>query len=240
MKVRIIGIDFGTSNSALGYRDFTKDENGNLVAESEPQLFSANAYKTIPTLVCERDNYGDVFADECPNVDSDDFKFVSSNFKMDFLEKVKLQEDVHEFIQSNSETIDALRLTKKFFKFLYESYRNINKTSESVLATEYEIRTIVTCPVRTTETQKKALVCVAELAGFKNGSTPDEATTVMRYALGKPNSELRKILMSLPEDSHLKILIVDMGAGTTDMVLYDYCASIIQAIFRKMFSIDEK
>lgn len=221
MLKRIIGIDFGTSNSVLGFRDFTADDKGNLKIQSGCVPIAEEG-KTIPTLVFEKNGQFTIQKDYYSASCYSEY-VVHQNFKMDFLEFANSCNDIETEIKSATPEI-SVRLTKFFFQHLFQSYIKANNIASQELESNYEIETIVTCPVRTTELQKRALVAVAAYAGFPNVSTLDEAITVMRFALAKQDGVLREKLENVPEGTHLKFLIADMGAGTTDMVLYDYCA----------------
>jgi hypothetical protein len=213
MKLRVIGIDFGTSNSALGFRDYEKTED-TLTPISDQIIISENDSGVLPTLIIEKNEYieNDLFAfNALRRATSEDGLDVKSNFKMDLFDEV-----------SEESKKEAVRLTEKYFTYFYKMYKNKDNLSEESRE-GYQFETIITCPVRTQFTQKDILVRAAQKAGFPNVQIEDEAMTVMRYAMGR--ADYRKLLENEYEGTDFKILIVDMGAGTTDMILYSLKAN---------------
>jgi molecular chaperone DnaK (HSP70) len=226
--IRYIGIDFGTSKSAICYQEYDESKKV-LHAGVEPVMVSIDKMPMVPTIVWidehgSPEHYGkqaEMFGYQQP----DDLKenFLKENFKLD-LES-----------QNSDTRQEAKKLLSGFLSFLHEHYKGTKPRG-----VEIEEQTYISYPARWEEGPKERqkpedirqiLVEAAQTAGFTQVQAMSEPRAAMQYFLTfePPHmAPLKKQMQQLQgqqiiqDDKPLVVLLIDMGAGTTDLVLYQY------------------
>lgn len=203
---RIIGVDFGTSTSVIRVKRY---ENGTYVGEKlETRDVVFNNTPITPTLVLQKNEDPSVcyFGYEAQNPKD---KFTSfHSFKMD-LES------------SDPEAKARARdLTAAFYGYLAQEYKS---QSDGGYLGEYEDkkRTLISYPVKWSEETKAFMLETAKKAGFPNVTGMDEAQAAIQAVTVMSADHLKKHGL-LTAGQTATILLIDMGAGTTDLVLARY------------------
>lgn len=198
--VRVVGIDFGTSTSLIKVKRYQNGEPlgdrflttsvtfGN--GEADSKAVTIVRKNADGTMTCGRD------ADE-PVEGARIFK----NFKIDLecenTEKREL----------------ARQLTESFLAYMYTWYTQQSSTLGSV---EDEEQTIISYPVKWKNETRTFMEQAARKAGFKNVTSMDEASAALYTVLCQKAGELEKQgILKSGQNGYL--LLVDMGAGTTDL-----------------------
>lgn len=202
---RVIGIDFGTSTTYMNVKRY----NGNKPLE--------DAFSYMPVMFNYGESSGYVSTIVRENADG----------SFDFGEKASEQMDgatIYTEIKMQLENPDeakrlqARRIVKAFFKFLYDTYAQQAANLGSADDTE---ETVVSYPVKWQKETADFMLEAAKEAGFRNVRGMDEATaavsTVLCHNAGKN-------LIHADKPGYL--MLVDMGAGTTDLVVCKYEADI--------------
>ena len=198
---RVIGIDFGTSTTYMN----TKNYEGCKADQSElgymPITFNFGAQNGFVQTIMRENSDGTFDFGEKADSEIDGTKKIYREFKMNL-------ESADEEKKS-----EARNATEKFFKFLYESYnRQIENLGESV-----EENTLVSYPVKWQKETGEFMVKAAEKAGFKNVIGIDEASAAVTAVLVQ-NKNTDLIGSGKPG----YLMLVDMGAGTTDITICKY------------------
>ncbi len=203
--VRVIGIDFGTSSTYMSVkrydpRDPTEDSFNYIPVsfehgESKGSLISVIRENSDGTL-----DFGRVANEEA------DGAVVYSNFKMNL-------ESPDEALREKSRW-----LVKELFKYLHKMYeQQLGQLGEK----DDEVETNISYPVKWQRSTADFMVNAAKEAGFKNVTGIDEATAAVTTVLSRQFDDLALTKMISP-DRPGYILLVDMGAGTTDCALCKY------------------
>lgn len=114
----------------------------------------------------------------------------------------------------------ARELTEEFFAFLYKEYASQSEGGHLGSYGDGE-RTIVSYPVKWSDESKRFMLEAAKKAGFKNVEGMDEA----QAAISAVTVQSEDILISkglFRAGAPSNILLIDMGAGTTDLALCRY------------------
>lgn len=213
--IRYIGVDFGTSTSAVFHKDYHEDGRPLRKDDASPVKFDINK-TTVPTLVLEDPEGRTYFGWEAERRARSKPKlqeYLRSEFKM-----VLVAEDPGEVER-------AKELAGKFFEHLYKTYREQATAGHGV---EVEERTFVSYPAKWPAAAREATIEAAKEAGFMNVEGVEEPSAAMSYFLNVRTSavedameelRLREVLV---EGEPVTTLLIDMGAGTTDFVLYRY------------------
>ena len=198
--IRVVGIDFGTSTSLIKVKRYQNGEPlgdrfltssvtfGN--GEADTKAVTIVRKNADGTMTCGRD------ADE-PVEGARIFK----NFKIDLecenTEKREL----------------ARQLTESFLAYMFTWYTQQSSTLGSV---EDEEQTIISYPVKWKNETRTFMEQAARKAGFKNVTSMDEASAALYTVLCQKAGELGKQgILKSGQNGYL--LLVDMGAGTTDL-----------------------
>ncbi|MCD8278585.1 hypothetical protein [Enterocloster citroniae] len=198
--IRVVGIDFGTSTSLIKVKRYQDGEPlgdrflttsvtfGN--GEADTKAVTIVRKNADGTMTCGRD------ADE-PVEGARIFK----NFKVDLecenTEKREL----------------ARQLTESFLAYMFTWYTQQSSTLGSV---EDEEQTIISYPVKWKNETRTFMEQAARKAGFKNVTSMDEASAALYTVLCQKAGELGKQgILKSGQNGYL--LLVDMGAGTTDL-----------------------
>ena len=205
--VRYIGIDFGTSSSVVCYKDYRPD--GTPVDTGDPHMVKFSEYSNlIPTLVLE-DTGSLYFGDEAETKAEYNPERLYSEFKMGLVGPEGSRYD------------KALELTRAFIGRLYEQYMN-NATSP--MDATVEEHTYISYPAKWPEPVRDLMVEIARAAGFPDVAGMTEPEAAMRYFLTTKTGRYKELADRgvLQVDHPILVLLIDMGAGTSDFVLYRY------------------
>lgn len=198
---RIIGIDFGTSTTYMNVKRY----NGDQPIEDR--------FSYLPVVFNYGESSGFVASVVRENADG----------SFDFGEKAEKQLDgaeIYKEIKMSLESPDehkrseARRITKEFFKYLYETY---TQQAASFGGTDDIEETIISYPVKWQTETTRFMIEAAQEAGFQNVHGMDEASAaVMAVLCQNANSNL------ISADKSGYLMMIDMGAGTTDLVVCKY------------------
>ena len=198
-----VGIDFGTSTTMVKAKisDKTKKEN----LECKSVTFTQTGIPTTPTLIRKKETdcwYGHKAEQQViPNSQ------LYSNFKLDLLNET-----------DSSKKMEAIQLIHEFFHYLFACY---NEQKGYLFGNEQvEEETKVSYPAQWNEELREVMIDSAKKAGFKNVIGVDEATAAVHCILKAKQKELeQKGYLKIGRPLHM--LVIDMGAGTTDLAFVD-------------------
>ena len=198
MLQRVVGIDFGTSTSVIRTKLYNDDAPVGQRLDKMAVVFD-NGASMVPTLVRRVSNdytYG--FDAKIPRQQSELF----SSFKVD------LQNEDQE--KANN----AKFLTEKFFEYLFSIYRHQLVTG-CFGDPNIDDLTFVSFPVKWTEETRQFMLEAARKAGFSNVVGKDEAEA----AITAVSVQCQNILENVTGGELSNVMLIDMGAGTTDIVI---------------------
>lgn len=203
MTERLIGIDFGTSTTVVHVKNYTdgKPSGGD---GTSIQYVEFDGQGMVPTLIQKaEDTYYFGYDAKQPKKDERLYR----NFKM------KLESS------DEKERKEAEELTLLFFRFLHEAYEE----QKVHFGTAQSERTLISYPAKWTERTRLFMISCAERAGFPNVRGMDEPTAAM-YSVCVQERERMEGLGVLKKGKSSYVLMIDMGAGTTDLALCRYQA----------------
>lgn len=202
---RLVGIDFGTSTSIVKIKRYDQgapvgDSHvsssvtfGNGESDSKAVTAVRISREGIPTCGAEA-------LDPLPG------STVHQEFKMD-LES-----------PNREKRRQAMERTEDYFRYLYNWY---DHQRSDLGAIDDEERTLVSYPVKWRQEAREYLLKAARNAGFQNVSGMDEPTAALYATLCRKMSEINQQgLLCAGESGYM--LLVDMGAGTTDLAVCRY------------------
>lgn len=199
MITRRIGIDFGTSTTVMMYKDYS---DGKPIDSRNPVIITDDGVDTIPTVVRKVTGGETLFGKQAE--DSEESGEVYENFKM------KLASEGEQYQQ-------AIALTEEFFKYLRELYEAYLVDGEECDREETWISYPAKWKPKVIEDMKQA----ARNAGFKNVEGMDEPTAAVNSLVYQNQESLqRQGLLDVNRDNN--VLMIDMGAGTMDLVFCKY------------------
>ena len=203
--VRVIGIDFGTSSTYMSIkrydmRDPTEDSFNYI-----PVSFEHGESKGSMISVIRENSDGTLDFGRVANEEADG-AVVYSSFKMNL-------ESPDEALREKSRW-----LVKELFKYLHKMYeQQIAQLGEKDDAVE----TNISYPVKWQRSTADFMINAAKEAGFENVTGIDEATAAVTTVLSRSFDNFALTKMISP-DKPGYIMLVDMGAGTTDCALCKY------------------
>lgn len=204
---RIIGVDFGTSTSVIRVKRY---ENGQPVGEKleTKEVTFGGGSSTVPTLVMKKDGDDSLvyYGHEAQQKKRHFTNFHSFKVDLESTDPVKREQ--------------ARKLTREFFGFMANQYKEQSEGGHLGNLDDKE-RTIISYPVKWSQETKQFMLDTAEKAGFPNVSGLDEAQAAIKAVtvMSAEHLEQNGLLYSgVPSN----ILLIDMGAGTTDLVLCRY------------------
>jgi molecular chaperone DnaK (HSP70) len=193
---RIIGIDIGTSTSVVKIKTYR--DNKPLDAIETTDYIRFDNKDTIPTLVYKTAEGRFLIGYEAENAAVKGE--LCQNFKIDLLHP---DPTIRE---------EAVYYTDIFLKYLYNAY-----CDQKVYypACDNEI-TYISYPAKWPEQTRDLMIRLTEKAGFKNVCGLDEPTAAIHTVMVQESSKIQL------NNNYANILMIDMGAGTTDLVLCRY------------------
>ncbi len=202
---RLIGIDFGTSTSVVCVKRYKDGEPIGGAFQSSAVTFGDGQGDTRAYTVARLNADGSYTCGR-PAEDADPEAQIFREFKMDLesLDKAK--------------SAQAKALTEEFFKYLYRWYDH--QRSNLGEAGDQE-KTVVSFPAKWSEGTRAFMVETAKKAGFPNVSAMDEPSAALYATLTQNMNDVSaKGLLRAGEPGYM--LLVDMGAGTTDLAVCRY------------------
>jgi len=204
MATRIIGIDFGTSTTVVRVH--------NVGAGNRVVPVAINGQRTIPTIAFQPKDSEDVYYgyDAQAKIDSNVEGTLFKNFKMDLISD-------DEYKRKHAEL-----LIQGFLRYVYDQYQNL--VNDEVFDSADEIKVYVSHPAKWNSYARTLMKESVENAGFckqSNIALKDEPTAAILAVIHEKNTELKQMGM-LHEGQKHKTMMIDMGAGTTDIVLCSY------------------
>lgn len=204
---RIIGVDFGTSTSVIRIKRY---ENGNPIGEkleTKEVVFGGNG-AMVPTLIMKKD--------DDPSV---------CYYGYEAQQKKKKYTNFHSFkmdLESDDPTLRARArlLTEEFYGYLAKQYKSQSDGGHLGNSDDKE-RTIISYPVKWSEETKRFMLETAKKVGFPNVTGMDEAQAAIQAVTVMSTDHMQKHGL-LKNGVGTNILLIDMGAGTTDLVLARY------------------
>ncbi|MCA1596676.1 MAG: hypothetical protein LC772_09675, partial [Chloroflexi bacterium] len=206
-RLYAIGIDFGTSNSCIVQACYQKNDDGTLVPTpiKRPEPVTIHYRDTVPTAIFlgtgdEPPVYGEVAEEKALYYP----ELTKTNFKM-------------QLGMPGPEGVDAYEYTRDFLAFLKsEVERHIPFDAPR---SEVEIATCVAHPVQWTPDQRELTRRAAEEAGFPDVSIEDESSAAIYDHLCEES-------LSLAPGQCARVLVIDMGGGTTDFAFVELLGEV--------------
>ena len=201
MTERIVGIDFGTSTSLIKVKAYRDGEpvDGDPTLAHYVEFDGKNMVSTLIRIAGDEEYYGSEAVSYKPD------SVLHRNFKLDL-------ENTDAGIQQT-----ARELTRKFFRFLYSRY---NEQSTRFGQFDKEC-TLVSYPAKWTQDTRDFMIQAAKDAGFQNVQGMDEPTAALRAVMAQESERLVE-QGYLTKGKPAYVLLIDMGAGTTDLALCKY------------------
>ena len=199
---RIIGVDFGTSTSVIRVKRYQDGQPVGDPLETKPVTFKMGS-TMVPTLIQKLPSGDAYFGYEAEILRRNTETF--RNFKVDI-------ENPDEGIRRQ-----ARELTKEYFTYLAKSYRTQSEGGH-LGEIDDEEHTIISYPVKWSNETKAFMVRTAKDAGFPHVEGIDEARAAIQ-AVTVQNADLLTRKGYFRDGVPVNILLIDMGAGTTDLVL---------------------
>ena len=202
---RVIGIDFGTSTTYMNVKRYSG-------AQPDGDRFSY-----IPVVFNYGESSGYVATIVRENADG---SFDFGEKAAEALDGAKIHTEVKMRLESPDEAqrLEARRITKEFFKFLRATYV---QQAGNLGGADDEEETVVSYPVKWRAETAQFMLDAAREAGFRNVRGMDEAQAAVTAVLCQNGSGKGLIYADKPG----YLLLIDMGAGTTDLVVCRYRAS---------------
>lgn len=197
---RIVGIDFGTSTSIVKCKRY---EDGKPIGDAhhtESVTFGQGVSdpKALTLVRVNEDGTVDCGTDEM---------IPGATIYRDF--KMSLESENEE------EQERAKELTYEYMKYLYKRYSH----QENDLGEKGdEIQTIISFPAKWKEETRKFMALAVSDAGFKNISSIDEPSAALYAVMARQMNTINDNGFIMRDKDNL-ILVIDMGAGTTDLAV---------------------
>ena len=205
---RIIGVDFGTSTSVIRVKRYQDGKPVGDRLEVKPVKFNMGKSEIVPTLIRKLPSGDAYFGYEAEAAPRKTEPFQNFKVNIDNPDEATRQQ--------------ARELTAKFFKYLAKTYEAQSEGSHLGEIDDRQ-RTIISYPVKWDDEKKSFgaksfLLQTAKDAGFPHVEGIDEAQAAIQ-AVTIQNTELLTRKGYFQEGFPVNILLIDMGAGTTDLVL---------------------
>jgi molecular chaperone DnaK (HSP70) len=205
---RIIGIDFGTSTSVVKIKTYKDDQP--IDAREVADYVRFDNKDSLPTLVYETTDGRYLVGFEAENAAVKGV--LHQNFKLDLISTgLSIREE-------------AKKYTEIFLKYLFDTY---NEQKNYFPACDLET-TYISYPAKWSDELREIMINLVQKVGFKNVKGLDEPTAAIHTVLVQESGKL-----NLNDNDSAYILMIDMGAGTTDLVL----SSIHQIVSNRFLSL---
>ncbi len=202
---RVIGIDFGTSTSVMRVKRYKDGKPCGERLAADSVVFNGS-FPTVPTLV-QKVPGGNTYYGFDAQVGKRN-AILCQNFKVD-LESADA-----------GKKAQAQYLIKEFLAYLCSVYKSQSEGGHLGDAND-KVRTLISYPVKWSDESKAFMVQAAVEAGFANVEGIDEAQAAI-HAATLQSEDYLKSRGYLKPGVPCTILLVDMGAGTTDLALCRY------------------
>ncbi len=201
---RIIGVDFGTSTSVIRVKRYENGEPIGEILETKEVVFGGNS-AMVPTLVMKKNEDESV-----------------TYYGYEVQKRKKCFTNFHSFkvdLESSDpeKRVRARKLTEEFFRFMAKQYAAQSEGGHLGSSDDKE-RTIISYPVKWSDETKQFMIETAKKAGFPNVSGMDEAQAAIHAVMVQSVDYLKNHGL-LTNGVPANVLLMDMGAGTTDLVL---------------------
>ena len=202
---RLIGIDFGTSTSLIRVKRYQGQQPiGDSYSVGAVTYGNGAGDSKAVTLV--RHNGDSTFTCGRYGEEQVGGSTIYREFKMDLESPDARRQNL------------AKELTSEFFKYLYARYEHQQSDLGQI---SDEVRTIISYPVKWKQETRDFMEAVAVQAGFPNVSSMDEPSAALYAVLCRKMDELiQQQLLTAGQSGY--VLLVDMGAGTTDLAVCRY------------------
>lgn len=209
MAKRIIGIDFGTSSTFIKvkrYKDNCPIEGGQLDFKSV--IFdSGSGSSALPTVIQTMGDGGGQHT--WFGVEAEALRpggILHRSFKVDLESKDKEKRAM------------ARSLTEQIFNYLFHKYQEQRLFLGEA---DDEEETIVSYPAKWSAETQRFMIETAQKAGFQNVTGMDEAAASISAVLVQKQEEMKRLGL-LKGNKPFLFMVVDMGAGTTDLAVCRY------------------
>lgn len=204
MSTRIIGIDFGTSTTVVRVHNIGT---GNRIVP-----VTVNGQRTIPTIAFRQNDSNEMYYgyDAQAKIDSNVEGDLYKNFKMDLIS------------DDDEKRKNAENLIKGFLRYVHNQYQVL--LNDEVFDQANNIKVYISHPAKWNSYARSLMKQSVEDAGFCKQDKiflKDEPTAAILSVIHERNSELKNA-GKLFEGIKYKAMMIDMGAGTTDIVLCSY------------------
>ena len=204
MATRIIGIDFGTSTTVVRVH--------NVGAGNRIVPLTVNGCRTIPTIAFQKKDSDEIYYgyDAKAEIDSMHEGIIYENFKMNLIS------------DDDAKREQAVILTQGFLKYVYSKYQIL--LNDGVFDAADEVKVYVSHPAKWNSYARTIMKQSVASAGFckeENIALKDEPTAAILAVIHERKADLIQDGL-LFEGRKYKTMMIDMGAGTTDIVLCSY------------------
>ena len=204
MATRIIGIDFGTSTTVVRVH--------NVGAGNRIVPLTVNGCRTIPTIAFQKKDSDEIYYgyDAKAEIDSMHEGIIHENFKMNLIS------------DDDAKREQAVILTQGFLKYVFSKYQIL--LNDGVFDAADEVKVYVSHPAKWNSYARTIMKQSVVFAGFckeENIALKDEPTAAILAVIHERKADLVRSGL-LFEGRKYKTMMIDMGAGTTDIVLCSY------------------
>ena len=204
MATRIIGIDFGTSTTVVRVHNVGV---GNRIVP-----LTVNGCRTIPTIAFQKKDSDEIYYgyDAKAEIDSMHEGIIYENFKMNLIS------------DDDAKREQAVILTQGFLKYVYSKYQIL--LNDGIFDAADEVKVYVSHPAKWNSYARTIMKQSVVSAGFckeENIALKDEPTAAILAVIHERKADLIQGGL-LFEGKKYKTMMIDMGAGTTDIVLCSY------------------